>query len=248
MLFGRKYSKKWMGIMQMASNYVETKSLVPIIPKDKFDEVATEFLEKYCPEALEKPMPVPIMDIARRKMGLKIVPDFRLSEDFSVYGQICFTSGKVPVYIKESDEYVDITVKRGTILIDPDTLLERNIGCLNNTIAHECVHWFKHRNYHMYCNGAGITIKSSYNYPVQKLDDSKQAEWSDDDWMEWQANGIAPKILMPVQTVELAVRDILNSSAVPSPPRWWIINQLADFYKVSKISVEIRLQELGIDI
>lgn len=231
----------------MASNYIEKKSLVPIIPKDKFDSVATEFLEKYCPEALEKPMSVPIMEIARRKMGLKIVPDFRLSEDFSVYGQICFTSGKAQVYFKETDEYRDILVKRGTMLIDPDTLLERNIGCLNNTIAHECVHWFKHRNYHMLCKGRGITTTSSYNYPPRQLDDSRQTEWSDDDWMEWQANGIAPKILMPIQTVKSAVKDILSLSVSSRPPRWWIINRLADFYKVSKISADIRLRELGIN-
>ena len=132
----------------MASNFVEQKSLVPIIPKNKFDDIATEFLNRYCPEALKKPMPIPIIDIAKKKMGLRIVPDFHLSEDFSVYGQMCFTSGKVPVYIKEDDEFVDIKVKRGTMLIDPDTLFERNIGCLNNTVAHECVHWYKHRYYH----------------------------------------------------------------------------------------------------
>ena len=124
----------------MASNFVEQKSLVPIIPKNKFDDIATEFLNRYYPEALKKPMPIPIIDIAKKKMGLRIVPDFHLSEDFSVYGQMCFTSGKVPVYIKEDDAFVDIKVKRGTMLIDPDTLFERNIGCLNNTVAHECVH------------------------------------------------------------------------------------------------------------
>lgn len=79
----------------MGSNYIERKSLVPVIPKYKFDDVATEFLEKYCPEALKKPLPVPILDIAKKKMGLRIVADFHLSEDFSVYGQMCFTSGIV---------------------------------------------------------------------------------------------------------------------------------------------------------
>ena len=65
--------------MKKVSNFIERKSLVPVIPKKKFDDVATEFLTKYCPEALEKPMPVPIIDIAKKKMGLRIVPDFRLS-------------------------------------------------------------------------------------------------------------------------------------------------------------------------
>lgn len=232
----------------MGSNYIERKSLVPVIPKYKFDDVATEFLEKYCPEALKKPMSVPILDIAKKKMGLRIVADFHLSEDFSVYGQMCFTSGIVPVYIKEDDEYVDIKVKRGTMLIDPDILFERNIGCLNNTIAHECVHWYKHRNYHLYNSGADIDVSASYKYPVRELDESKQQEWTDDDWMEWQANGIAPRILMPAQTFEAAVNNICYSTKMVNIPRWWLVNKIAEFYNVAKTSADIRMQELGIII
>ncbi len=232
--------------MKKVSNFIERKSLVPVIPKKKFDDVATEFLTKYCPEALEKPMPVPIIDIAKKKMGLRIVPDFRLSEDFSVYGQMCFTSGIVPVYIKEEEEYIDIKVKRGTMLIDPDTLFERNIGCLNNTVAHECVHWYKHRMYHLYNSGAGIDSCLTYKYPVRELDETKQREWSDDDWMEWQANGIAPRILMPIQTVKTTVNSILESSNSENTPRWWVVSKLAEFYKVAKVSADIRMNELGI--
>lgn len=232
----------------MASNFVEQKSLVPIIPKNKFDDIATEFLNRYCPEALKKPMPIPIIDIAKKKMGLRIVPDFHLSEDFSVYGQMCFTSGKVPVYIKEDDEFVDIKVKRGTMLIDPDTLFERNIGCLNNTVAHECVHWYKHRYYHLYNSGADIDVSVVYKYPIRELDETRQQEWTDDEWMEWQANGIAPRILMPIQTFETVIDTILASSGVANTPRWWVVNKLADFYKVAKVSADIRMQELSIFI
>ena len=88
----------------MNNNYVEQKSLVPIIPKSQFDTVATEFLTEYCSEALLNPMPVPIVDIAKKKMGLRIIAEYRLSEDFSIYGKICFTSGKTPIYDREEDE------------------------------------------------------------------------------------------------------------------------------------------------
>lgn len=228
----------------MANNFLESKSLVPVIPKNMFDAVATEFLKKYCPEAIEKPMAVPILDIAKKKMGLKIVPDFRLSEDFSVYGQMCFTSGKVPVYIRESDEYIDINVKRGTMLIDPDTLFERNIGCLNNTIAHECVHWYKHRNYHMYSKGAGIDYV--YQNYSDNFDESNQRKWSDNDWMEWQATGIAPKILMPIQTFDTVVNNIIDLSKSKNLSLWAVAEKVADFYKVSKTSAQIRIKELGL--
>lgn len=230
----------------MGNNIVERSSLVPHISKDQFDDVATEFLTEYCPEALTHPMAVPIVTIARKKMGLRIVAEYRLSEDFSIYGQICFNSGLVPVYFKDEDEFCDIKVRRGTILIDPDTLKERNIGCLNNTVAHECVHWYKHRKYHMYNLGAGNAKGVAFRYPIIERNEALQEQWTDEDWMEWQANGIAPRILMPRQTFQAAIDMILEDSDRDSVPDWWVINKLADFYKVSKQSAEIRIAELNI--
>lgn len=221
-------------------------SLVPVINKNKFDEIATEFLTKYCPAAIEKPMMVPILEIAKYKMGLKIIADYRLSEDFSIYGQMCFTSGKIPVYIKDSDEYVDIAVKRGTMLIDPDTLFERNIGCLNNTIAHECVHWYKHRNYYMHNKGVSIDyVKKNHK---STFDEKNQSKWSDEERMDWQANGIAPRILMPIQTFGGVVNDVINSSMTKNLSIWSVAEKVGNFYKVSKTSAAIRIKELGISV
>lgn len=135
----------------MGRNIVESTPLVPVISKVQFDNVATEFLEQYYPDALKTPMAVPIIEIAKKKMGLKIIAEYRLSEDFSIYGQICFSSGLATIYDRDEDEYRDIKVRRGTVFIDPDTIRERNLGCLHNTIAHECVHWYEHRNYYL-CN------------------------------------------------------------------------------------------------
>ena len=236
----------------MNNNYVEQKSLVPIIPKSQFDTVATEFLTEYCPEALLNPMPVPIVDIAKKKMGLRIIAEYRLSEDFSIYGKICFTSGKTPIYDREEDEYRDIRVRRGTILIDPDTLRERNIGCLHNTVAHECVHWYKHRNYHLYNCGAGNPIAAAYRYPIIRKDERFQEEWDDEDWMEWQATGIAPRILMPKKTfpqqIENIKRDIVSVEGLHHLADKAIIKRAADFFRVSLQSATIRVEELGITL
>jgi len=45
--------------------------LVPIIEKEQFDNVATEFLNEFCPEALSTPMPIPVDEVVKR-MGLKV--------------------------------------------------------------------------------------------------------------------------------------------------------------------------------
>jgi hypothetical protein len=87
--------------------------------------------------------------------------------------------------------------------------------------------------------------------------------------MEWQACGIAPRILMPFQTVNTmfvyfcdkydffrsgnAVLRIDNlpevfeiTSARFTDKIEWVRDKLADFYKVSKQSAGIRLVELGL--
>jgi hypothetical protein len=48
-------------------------SNAPHICRDEFDKEALEFLEKYYPEALERPMAVPILYVARHRMGLRVV-------------------------------------------------------------------------------------------------------------------------------------------------------------------------------
>ena len=232
----------------MGKNFIRQCSLVPRIKKSQFDDVASEFLEKYCPEALRIPMAVPIMEIARKKMGLRIIDRFRLTEDFSVYGMICFNSGLVPIYDKDEDEYRDIKVRRGTILIDADTLTKRNVGCLHNTVAHECVHWYKHSEYHFYQNGIGKSTSIAYRYPSVEKDERFQTDWNDEDWMEWQANGIAPRILMPKQTFVLSFNRTLANAATTVIPQQWVVNKLAEFYQVSKQSAGIRCEELGLSV
>ena len=232
----------------MGSNLISRISLAPRIRKDQFDEVATEFLTEYCPEVLLSPMAVPIEEIARKKMGLRMITRFRLTEDFSVYGMICFTSGLATIYDRDEDEYRDIKVRRGTILIDADILEKRNIGCFRNTIAHECVHWYKHRKYHFYNYGAGNSVSVSYRYPVIEKDEQFQDEWTDDDWMEWQANGIAPRILMPRQTFTRAVEQIYDKNQHEKISRWKLIDCLAELYQVSKQSADIRCNELDVNI
>ena len=42
-------------------------------------------------------------------------------------------------------ETVQMRIPGRTIVVDPQMYLLRNLGCVNNTIVHECVHWVKHR-------------------------------------------------------------------------------------------------------
>ena len=134
------------GQPRKTDGHAVSKNIVPILYKKDLDDETTSFLQHYFPEALEKPMAVAIADIARG-MGLEIIQGNRITDDFSVFGEIYFTAGKATIYdlFKVSETTID--VKRGTILVDTYTFWERNLGCDKNTIAHEVYHWYKHRMY-----------------------------------------------------------------------------------------------------
>jgi len=228
-----------------------TNKLVPYIRKDQFDDVATEFLKKYCSEALLSPMSVPIESIALDKMKLT-VEHVSITEDLSIYGQIFFTDGIAEIYAKDADEFIRKQVKRGTIFIDTNVFFMRNLGCERNTLAHECLHWFKHKLYHELQSIMGCEMAVACRCPIEEKSEAKKAQWTEEDWMEWQANGIAPKILMPRDMFHAKadeyfgesqkLRTVGNREALINE---WVITSIADFFKVSKQSAEIRLKELG---
>lgn len=62
-----------------------SRKLVPYIPPAEYDNVANGFLERFCPDALKNPMPVPIEDIARNGLGLD-VQYICLSEELDMAG------------------------------------------------------------------------------------------------------------------------------------------------------------------
>jgi hypothetical protein len=211
-----------------------TNGLISNYSEEDLDNVATDFLRQFCPEALEKPMPIPIKTIMTKKLGLSI-KHRRLTEDFSVYGLTCFNTGQVEIYNGKDGSYCEIPVKRGTIIIDPDTIIKRSKGCYFNTLAHETVHWWKHRNYQM------LQRIIEYRYKVQTPRMREQCQ-TEEDWMEWQAENIAPRILMPIDMFTQKFYNIVNQdNGVMSMSA--VAKQLSEFFKVSKESTLIRLRE-----
>lgn len=104
-----------------------------------FEAEAEAFLQKYCKEVLDTPQATPIRDIAQKGMSLDIVDTERLSSDDSIQGAIIFSAGIMDVYDCLSEEYVGYEVSRPTIFLDAGII---NQGRLNNTLAHECYHWY----------------------------------------------------------------------------------------------------------
>lgn len=228
-----------------------TKYLVPYIYAKDLDKHAERFLEKYCPRALEEPMSLPIKEIVEN-MGLTVyhapLPD-------GIFGRTYFNDANVEVFTnKACTETADRTICPGTILVNPDVVFMRNIGSTNNTVIHECVHWDKHYKF--------FELQKLLNPDIQAIscavveDYKKKPNQLEDElsWMEWQANALAPKILIPAKTGKTKLSEILNRLHRSYRGRLrdgyimeLAISEFADFFKVSTTAAKIRAVELGFE-
>jgi len=221
-------------------------SLVPIIYKEQLESAATEFLRRNYPEALKTPIAIEPQILAQ-KMGLKV--EMReITKDFSVFGQIYFHNCDAEFYDKNNDEMVNTSVNARTIFVDPKAYFLRNLGSVNNTIVHECVHWDKHRK--------AFELERLYNSNASKIKCQvvggiKGSTKDATDWMEWQANSLAPKIQMPLATfktkafefikqfkAELGTTEIIDVMEQ-------VIDALALFFCVSRTAAKIRMIDVG---
>lgn len=216
-----------------------------------FEKEAEDFLRKYkCADAIDTPRPIPIRDIAIKLMSLDIVETEYLSYDGSVQGAIAFNRGVIDVYDWSSEENIGYEVSHPTIFVDADI---SNLGRAHNTLAHECFHWWRHRNYFNYKrtheNGAEFAFRC--NNRISRFGSLLSGQWSNEDKMEWQARTIAPKILMPrnafKRKVDATYSKLLdgNRGTDKSTVTSSVLEIVSDFFEVSKQSAAIRMYELG---
>jgi transcriptional regulator with XRE-family HTH domain len=223
-------------------------SLVPIISKDNLESVATDFLQRHYPEALKSPMTVEPQVLAE-KMGL-IIKIKEITKDLSVFGQIYFHGCDTELYDKTSDKMVQVKVDARTIIVDPKAFFLRNLGSVNNTIVHECVHWDLHRK--------AFELERLYNSSAtqikcQVVSGIKDNEKDATDWMEWQANSLAPRIQMPLASFKIKVHELIRKyrdengdfNLINIMER--LIDELALFYGVSRWAAKIRMVDVGYD-
>lgn len=223
-------------------------SLVPIISKDNLESVATDFLQRNYPEALMSPIAVEPQVLAE-KMGL-IIKIKEITKDLSVFGQIYFHGCDTELYDKTSDKMVQVKVDARTIIVDPKAFFLRNLGSVNNTIVHECVHWDLHRK--------AFELERLYNSSAtqikcQVVSGIRDNENNATDWMEWQANSLAPRIQMPLASFKMKVHELIRKyrdengdfNLIDIMER--LIDELALFYGVSRWAAKIRMVDVGYD-
>jgi len=230
-------------------------SLVPYIPYEKLDEVAVSFLEEYYPEALritqskEEPTWVdPKILTERLGLTLKTRP---IREEVSVFGQIYFVDTQAEMYDPNTENDVSIYVEAKTIIVDPNVYWLRNLGSVNNTIIHECVHWVKHRK--------AFELERLYNTSASHISCEvtggaiSTISRKSTEWMEKQANQLTPRIQMPAEPFRVKAKQYIGQFMRESNARHTVevmekvITALEVSFGVSRQAAKIRLVELGFE-
>lgn len=224
-------------------------ALVPVIQHDQLEAIATDFLQRYYPEALKEPMDVSPDTLAKR-MGLKVTLR-HITEDCSVFGLIHFIAGEAEYFDKDAWRTVTAAVDRGEIFVDPDVFFLRNLGSVNNTIIHECVHWDKHRK--------AFELERLYNAEATRIKCRVEGGLKDNntrlatEFMEWQANALTPRIQMSYTQTKVKAYELIQKykhllqTDVIVDVMEAVIDELAAFFGVSRAAAKIRLVDLGFE-
>lgn len=226
--------------------------LIPLIPRSKYDEYASELLERYYytyhPEAKIDPIAIDVDELAKR-MGLSVI-NTSISEDRSIFGQIFFADTEVVIYNSSKSQKEKIIVRKDTMLVDDEAAYLRSFGSRNMTVAHECVHSYYHRKAFLFASMFNKNlryIQCHVNGQMKNAESNTTAQW-----MEIQANGIAPYILMPKESFESFARKLFEhympSSAIGSNEINLIIDELAKTYQVTIYAARKRLIDLGFEV
>lgn len=210
--------------------------------KESLEKEAERFLTQYCREALNQPQAVPIRQIAEEKMSINLIVDKSMSDDLSVFGATVFVDWDVDVLA--DGELEQLHCKAGTILLDSDVLMMRNMGSYNFTLAHEVYHWYAHRAYmllRMANAGQGHAKQDSAVQQCYVYNNGSSRTPAA--LAEIQADAVAARILMPRRAVVKQYKELQEKYGTAEE---MMVADLAIFFEVSKQAMSIRLEELGI--
>lgn len=114
----------------------------------------------------------------------------------------------------------------------------------------ECFHWYRHQPYHVLMKMIGADDNLGKAIQCQIAANSIDSDkWKAVDWMEWQAKGVAPRILMPARPTRLKADQLLavyggaDDASIAAYEN--VIDELAELFDVSRQAAKVRLMDLG---
>lgn len=217
--------------------------LIPVISKKDLDRIASQVVRMLYPRAMNYAVPMSIGRIIR-ELGLT-VQDVCFDEDGEVLGKIFFEDAHTVIKDQTTGIMSIIPVTKGTIFVNtlPGKITDNRIR--NNTIIHECVHWLLHR--------PAFLLAKLWNREYTAVACRRPAagavrkQWTSLDRMEWQANALAPRVLMPDWATHYIAENWLHryNRLSPNLRMEKTIDRLSQHFDVSRQLAKIRMTELG---
>ncbi|HFI0146344.1 TPA: hypothetical protein ACGO6K_000141 [Streptococcus suis] len=193
----------------LENHFTQRLDLIPYMNRGEYDLAASHILSKYYPEfssANDNVGTIDVMLLAQR-MGLNVV-FLNISEvNEQQRAMVKFDSEPVKAFEPETGEIFDYFPEIGDLIVDAKLLDPNRVGELNNSILHECVHWEYHWQHFAFKRMLSNHYGGPKLIPLNLVNDNP--EYS----MECQAKGIAPRILMPKNSVEKMVISTMGDTA-----------------------------------
>lgn len=217
--------------------------LVPIIGKNDLEGTAHWFLEEHYPNAFLNPGRINIKAMIQ-EIGLHAYRT-GLSEDEKINGMLYLKGKRATLYTDDGTPF-SANVPDKTILLERKLCLD-NPKKANHTALHECTHYGLHSLFFLF-QASYIEELHQYFDPIDvdklPLDEEEHKEIS---LMEWQAKHLTPRIQMPEEWVDEKMQELLPKYAWMNEYAMYekIINELAEYFNISKEMTKYRLKELG---
>ncbi len=232
----------------------------PILSKKLLEEIANAYTQSFIRYDGKDDPKFSVWKFAAYYLGKKVQFEW-LTKWGSILGLSVFEDHMpVPIYIPETDKLSLQEFGKGTILLDK-TLDNPSSGSVSRsrfTLMHECAHHILHRDYFHQLKQEGRDCGVAYS--LQKKDDIQeetikpQKEWTELDWLEWQANYLAGALLMPSHRVRNLLedsvllpeyRDSVRAKQSEDSAFKYMVWRLAGAFRVSPVTARIRLDQTG---
>lgn len=235
-------------------------SRAPVLSRKQLEEIANAHIRSFIRFDGKDDPKFSAWKFAVHYLGKKVRFEWLSNEGVYLGLSVFSDHTPVPVYIPETGKVSLQEVGKDTILLDktlaaisPDSSSRPRF-----TLMHECAHQILHRDYFLRQNLEGNSCGIAYS--LQKREDvpgdaaKPKREWTDEDWLEWQANYLAGALLMPSHRVRRFLeesiliseyRDRVRTKQPEEAAYRYLVRGLAGAFRVSPVTAGIRLDQIG---
>lgn len=242
----KKISYEFKHITEFGGRFKEKpydENLLLKISREEYQKYADNLLKYYDLKRDDAGAIDPITLLSKMKVNIILGAP---SIDTKAYGMITFEDMKLRVYDYKDARWNDRLVKANTIIIDPIAILKTSMASVKVTICHEAFHFHYHR--------MALKLMRFFNKMPSyfEYDDNDKSSNEAIKWMEIQAYGVAPYILVSNYVIKEYVKttakqtkyddlgDFINLDYMAE-----IIRKLNKSYDLTIPSLKRRLFDLG---